>query len=218
MSEGCRGGERRQHARIKNAYALTRHEKSRAHWGRVLRSVLRPAHVDPHYAPREKSLVVGRSRWHHGWANPRKREEPTLGPSRTDGVRLAACQRSRKGSILARSKGWRSRPPSLRGCESSGLVARTSVVVAEVGRRCLASNKLGKRAPKRAAGSSEQGSSCLLSSVGETSGGDLGRNDESHVDLTASASEDRRQAQGGERSPLSGRNIRKGAAVVGPGL
>jgi hypothetical protein len=74
----------------------------------------------------------------------------------------------------------------LRPCEdpkSSGLVARTSIVVAEVGRRRLASNKLGKRAPKRAAGSSEQGSSSSLSSLGETSGGDVGRNGQSHVGL-----------------------------------
>jgi hypothetical protein len=48
--------------------------------------------------------VVRRSRWHHGWANPRKREEPTLGPSRTDGARLAACHRSRKGDGVARKK------------------------------------------------------------------------------------------------------------------
>jgi hypothetical protein len=47
-------------------------------------------------------------------------------------------------------KGRRSRPPSLRGSEGSGLVARTSIVVAEVGRRRLVSNKLGTRAPKRA--------------------------------------------------------------------
>lgn len=81
-------------------------------------------------------------------------------------------------------KGWRSRPPSLRGCESSGLVARTSIVVAEVGRRRLASNKLGKRAPKRAAGSSERRSSCSLSPSGETGGAGLERNDESRVDRT----------------------------------
>jgi len=35
--------------------------------------------------------------------------------------------------------------------KSPGLVARTSLYVAEVGRRRLVSNKLGKRAPKRAA-------------------------------------------------------------------
>jgi len=63
--------------------------------------------------------------------------------------------------------------------KSSGLVARTSLYVAEVGRRRPVSNKLGKRAPKRAAGSSEQGPSSSRPSVGETSGGCGGRKDES---------------------------------------
>jgi hypothetical protein len=81
-------------------------------------------------------------------------------------------------------KGWRSRPPSLRGHESSGLVARTSIVVAEVGRRRLASNKLGKRAPKRAAGSSERGPSSSLSPSGETGGAGPGRRDDSRVGRT----------------------------------
>ena len=59
------------------------------------------------------------------------------------------------------------------------------IVVAEVGRRRLASNKLGKRAPKKAAVSSEQGSSSSRSSVGETTGGHVARNDDSRVGLTA---------------------------------
>jgi len=163
--------------------------------------------------------VVGRSSWHHGWANLRKQEEPALGLKRTDGVRLAACPRFRKGVCRAREKKEGGR--GLRPCEdpkSPGLVARTSVVVAEVGRRRLTSNKLGKRAPKRAAGSSEQRSSSSLSSVGKTFGGDEARNDDSLVGLTANAAEDRRKAQGGERSPLSGRIIVRGAAVVGSGL
>jgi hypothetical protein len=163
--------------------------------------------------------VVGRSSWHHGWANPRKWEEPALGLKRTDGVRLAACQRFRKGECLAREKkeGGRGLRP-LRGSEESGFGCPHVVVVAEVGRRRLASNKLGIRAPKRAAGSSEQGSSSSLSSVGETIGGCLEQSGESQVGLTASAGEDRRKAQGGERSPLSGRNIVRGAAIVGSGL
>jgi hypothetical protein len=66
--------------------------------------------------------------------------------------------------------------------------------------------------------SSEQGSSSSLSSLGETSGENVGRNGDSHVGLTANAGEDRRQAQGGERLPLSGRNILRGVVVVGPGL
>lgn len=47
-------------------------------------------------------------------------------------------------------KGRRSRPPSLRGHESSGLSPYV-VVVAEVGRRRLASNRLTPCAPKRVA-------------------------------------------------------------------
>jgi hypothetical protein len=61
----------------------------------VLRSVLRPVHVDPHYTPRRKS-GGGATVRHHGWANPRKREEPTLGSGRTDVVRLAARHRSQQ--------------------------------------------------------------------------------------------------------------------------
>jgi len=104
--------------------------------------------------------MVGRSSWHHGWANPRKWEEPSLGSTRTDGARLAACHRFRKGAAWHERR--RKEVEASVPCEdpkSSGLVARTSVVVAEVGRRRLAPNKLGKRAPKKAAGSSEQGSS-----------------------------------------------------------
>jgi hypothetical protein len=49
------------------------------------------------------------------------------------------------------------------------LPARRSAV-AEVVRRRLASNKLGKRAPKRAAGSSERRPSSERGSAGETVG------------------------------------------------
>jgi len=91
--------------------------------------------------------------------------------------------------------------------------------VAEVGRRRLTSNKLGKRAPKRAAGSSERGSSAARESAGGTVGERVTRRDESRVGLTGIAGEDRRQTQGDERSSFSGRHIVKsGAAVAGPGL
>jgi len=221
-------GVRRQPRRgTSSAYAQQcvgthhRHERS-SHvlGGRVLRSVLRPVHVDPHYAPREQSPVVGRLRWHHGWANLRKREEPTLGPSRTDEARLAACHRVRKGRGRGTKEkdGGRGLPP----CEvpkSSGLVARTSVVVAEVGRRRLASNKLGKRAPKRAAGSSERGSSFSLSSVGETSGGDLRRNDESRVGLHRHSGKGPAQGSGWREIVIQRSQHRsRGAVVAGPGL
>jgi hypothetical protein len=81
--------------------------------GRVLRSVLRPVHVDPHYAPQAQASEVGRSSEHHGWANSGNREEPALGLTRADVARLAACHRSRKGgSVACREKeGDRGLPP-----------------------------------------------------------------------------------------------------------
>jgi hypothetical protein len=88
-------------------------------------------------------ITVGQTR-----ASGRK---PTLGLKRTDGARLAACHRSRKGEgVTCREKeGGR----GLRPCEDTRarvwLPARRSAV-AEVGRRRLVSNTLGTRAPKRA--------------------------------------------------------------------
>jgi len=62
-----------------------------------------------------------------------------------------------------------SRPPSMRGRRARvWLPARRMNVVAEVVRRRLASNKLGKRAPKRAAGSSERGPSPRRKTAGQT--------------------------------------------------
>jgi len=52
-----------------------------------------------------------------------------------------------------------------------------------------------------------------------TVGEHAGRRDESWVGLTAETGEDRHGAQGGERSPSSGRSIASsGDAVAGPGL
>jgi hypothetical protein len=69
--------------------------------------------------------------------------------------------------------------------KSPGLVARTSNAVAEVGRRRLVSNKLGIRAPKRAAGSSERGPSSERGSAGETVGRHIERSVSSRIGLTA---------------------------------
>jgi len=119
---------------------------------RVLRSVLRPVRVDPHYArPVERRFVVGRSFRYHGWANPREWEEPALGPferAQRGSPRVTASARVRAWHVR---EGRRSRPPSLRGLKSPGLSsARRVSIVAEVVRRRRTSNKLGKRAPKRA--------------------------------------------------------------------
>jgi hypothetical protein len=75
----------------------------------------------------------------------------STGATRTDGARLAACHHFRKGDCVPRQK---------RKEVEASVPARTRELgfgcphvdryVAEVGRRRLASNKLGKRAPKRA--------------------------------------------------------------------
>jgi hypothetical protein len=75
----------------------------------------------------------------------------STGAGRTGVARLAACRRFRKEEARHGRTGRRSRPPSLRGSTRVPvwlLVRRVSV--ADVGRRHLASNKLGTRAPKRA--------------------------------------------------------------------
>jgi hypothetical protein len=127
------------------------HERSCSRFGRrVLRSVLRPARVNPHYTRGAKSvLVVGRTLRHHGWASPRKREEPTLGSdgrTQRGSPRVTASARERAWHVR---KGRGSRPPSQRGSRVP-VGCSNVVVVAEVCRRSLVSNKLGKRAPKRA--------------------------------------------------------------------
>jgi hypothetical protein len=98
------------------------------------------------------------------------------------------------------------------------LPARRSAV-AEVIRLRLAPNKLGKRAPKRAAGSSERGSSSERKSADETVGGRVGRRARSESTSPVKTGEDRPKAQGDERSSSSGFPIAKsGVEVAGPGL
>jgi len=170
MSGGRRGGERRR-ACAQSACTRRRHEKSSHALGRrVLHSVLRPVHVDPHYARGGKTPRGGACDSASRLSKPTQVGTINTGVRRVDVVRLAACHRFRKGEAWHARKGRRSRPPSLRGSRAPvGLLARR-VSVAEVGRRRLASNKLGKRAPKRAAGSSERGPSSERRSAGETVG------------------------------------------------
>ena len=102
--------------------------------------------------------MAGRSSWHHGWANLGNQKEPALGLIRTNGkVQLAAHHRSKERRGEKEKEGDR----GLRPCENrepkklkAKLVQlparRKEVQVAEVDRRRLIPNKLGKRAPKRA--------------------------------------------------------------------
>ena len=53
--------------------------------GHVLHSVQRPVHVSRHYTSGGESRTkVTRFSGHRGWANPRKWEEPTPGPRKSD--------------------------------------------------------------------------------------------------------------------------------------
>jgi hypothetical protein len=172
-----------------------RHERSsHALRGRVLRSVLRPVHVDPHYAPQTQVSVVGRSSQHHGWANPLTWEEPALGLERTDGARLAACHRFRKGDRVVRSEKEGGR--GLRPCEDPRvpvwLPARRLSLQKSVGgvwSRISSAHAL----QKERSGSSERGPSSERMSAGDTVGRRIARNDEPRVGLTAMTGEDRRR-------------------------
>jgi hypothetical protein len=151
MSEGRRGGERRRASpfkRMQPTHARS-HRCMRTVDASFARSFDPCSSILTMHAAR-KRLVVGRSVRHHGWANPRKWEEPTLGlvgrtlrgsPRVTASARRAACHVEKRKEVEA------SVPARIK---SPGWVARTSCSVAEVGRRRRTSNKLGIRAPKRA--------------------------------------------------------------------
>jgi len=125
---------------------------------RRMRSGTRPS-LGPSTRACQSSLCTQRSNSLSGGAfesasrlgKPTQVGGTSTGAERTDGARLAACHRFRKGESVPRQKRKEveaSVPASTRelgfGCP------HVDCFVAEVGRRRLASNKLGKRAPKRA--------------------------------------------------------------------
>jgi hypothetical protein len=161
---------------------------------------------------RQQCRVVRRSRWHRGWATPRKWEEPTPGLSRTDGARLAAFRRSRKRDAWNVRKGRRSRPPSLRGSRVRvWLPARRSMLqksVGDVWSRISSANAL----QKERSGSSERGPSSEHGSAGET----VGRRIERKARRESASPVKTRErtgakTQGGERSSSSGSRIARKA-------
>jgi hypothetical protein len=119
--------------------------------GRVLHSVLRPVHVNPHYALRGNSrrwgvgvgITDGQARAsgrNHHWGRHRRTERGS--------PRIIAPARESRGAE-EKEEGH-----GLRPCEDHGEPGfgcpHVVNAVAEVSRRRRASNKLGKRAPKRA--------------------------------------------------------------------
>jgi hypothetical protein len=137
---------------------------------RVLRSVLRPVRVDPHYAPRRKlrwwgvrfGITVGQT--HASGRNQHwGRGERTLRGS----PRVTAVVRQRRDTSR---KGRRSRPPSLRGSRARvWLLAHRCTLqksAGDVWPRISSANAL----QKERSGSSERGPSSERRSAGETVG------------------------------------------------
>jgi len=83
MSEGSLGGERRRPTLTKRRHRTQARDIVACVTGRVLHSVLRPVHVNPHYTLGDKTSKWWGTVWRHrGWANSRKREEPAPGSLR----------------------------------------------------------------------------------------------------------------------------------------
>lgn len=144
--------------------------------GRILRSVLRPVHVDPHYASRREPrwwgggerITVGQARV--------TGTEPALGRSSSDVARLAPDHCPREGDDVVRKnrKEVEASVPARIGEPGFGC-PHVVYVVAEIGRRHRVSNTLVKRASKKAAGASEQEPSPGSVSADETAGVVIGR-------------------------------------------
>jgi hypothetical protein len=118
-----------------------------------------------------KAAEVRRANRHHGWANPCKWEEPTLGSVRTDEARLAACHRFRKGRERGTSEKEGGR--GLRPCEDqepgfgfSHVVVQLQKSVGDGWPRISSANAL----QKERSGSSERGPSSERRSAGDTVG------------------------------------------------
>ena len=139
--------------------AVSMRQKAHARGTRTI--VARDPRTRPSLGPstrsRQSSLHTPRRKfrwWGDGPASrlgkPAQAGGTFTGVGTADVARLAACHRFREEGSVARTEKEGDR--GLRPCEDLelGSVCLHVVVVAQIGRRCLASNKLGKRAPKRA--------------------------------------------------------------------
>jgi hypothetical protein len=177
-------------------------------------------HVDPHYAPQAQASEVGHSKKHRGRENLRKQEEPAPGFRRVDVARLAARHRSRKGEGVTRKKRKEievSVPARIARARVWLLARREQLQksVGDVWSRISSANAL----QKERSGSSERGPSSARGPAGETVGSHVERNVRRESASPLETGEDRRKAQGGERSSSSGSHIAKsGGGVAGPGL
>jgi hypothetical protein len=135
-------------------YVGNRREGVATHSRQVTRPLLGPearARQSWLNVPAGNRRAVTRSHRHRGRANLGNQEEPAPGPRRTDGARLDACSRSRKGGSAVREKRKTVAAVVPSRSRESGSKCPHVVAVAEVVRRRLASNTLARSAPKRVA-------------------------------------------------------------------
>lgn len=162
-------------ALLKHRHRRTHERSSHAHGRRVLRSVLRPVRVNPHYARGAKaSSWWGDRIRYHGWANPRKWEEPALGPdgrTKRGSPRVTALARERRGT--EEKEGGQGRRPCEDHEPGFALVRRVKLQKSEGDLWPRISSAHALR--KERSGSSERGPSQERRSAGETVGGRFGR-------------------------------------------
>ena len=177
MSGGRRGGERRQHTPTKRMHPRGHKRLLLTDRGRVLRSVLRPVHVNPHYTPEAQALGGGA-------AEATSRSGKPAQAGRT-GTGVAADERSaaRHVSPLPQGRGREalkkrkeveaSVPARIEelgfGCPHVETQLQKSV--SDVWSRISSANAL----QKERSGSSERGPSSSQKSVDDTIGGAWGK-------------------------------------------
>jgi len=188
---------------------------------RVLRSVLRPVRVDPHYARRRQKRFRG------GANAPASRlGKPTRVGETFTGVGRFGRSAARRVSPLPQGRGRGTSEKEggrgLRPCEDQESRLGCSHVVFSLQKSAgdLWSRISSAYAPQKGrSGSSERGPSSESRSAGETVGKGAGRRERRESASPPKTGEVRRKAQGGARAPSSGRDIAKsGGAVAGPGL
>ena len=187
---------------------------------RVLHSVLRPVHVNPHYAPRRKlrrwgvrsGITVGQARGDSGG---------TSTGAEADG-RSAARRRSPFSQEKQRSRSEKEGDHGPRPCEEREsrfgcphVEVQLQKSIGDVWPRISSANALQKGRQGRVNGGLALRSSRRVKPSVGASSETKSRGSASPVQT----GEDRHETQGVERSASSGRHIAKsGGAVVGPGL
>ena len=163
--------------RSKRMHRRVHERSSHPHGRRVLHSVLRPARVDPHYAPDGKPSRGGAFVSVSRLGKPTRVGGTSTGPDGWTLARLATCHRSRKGGSVARQKRKEVEASVPARIKSSGFVPVRRVKLqksaGDVWPRISSAHAL----QKERSGSSERGPSSARRPAGETVGRCVERRD-----------------------------------------